>query len=272
VSDCNRIDVARIRRSAFVADVESHELLASTNDRAIELSCSETLATPLLIVATEQSAGRGRGLNRWWSETGGLACSLVIDPSRDLISRSSSPLEPERWPRVALAAAVALCDVLQDLLPARDVALKWPNDILLNGKKLAGFLVEIPPAVPAVPRRLVLGMGVNVNNFLKHAPAEIQSMATSLVDAAGRTFEMTAFLAAWLEQFESRLLALAGDDPRLPERWQSLCALTGRTVELQSGNRQVRGLCSGIADDGALLIDSGNGPERLYAGALVRIV
>lgn len=272
MADCNRLDVARIRQSAFIADVESHELLASTNDRGIELSRSDTLATPLLIVAARQTAGRGRGLNRWWSDSGGLACSLIIDPSGDLISRSAVPLEQERWPRVALTAAVALCDVLQDLVPARNIALKWPNDILLEGKKVAGILVEIPPAVPAVPRRLVLGMGVNVNNSLQHAPAEILATAISLVDVAGRTFEMTAFLSAWLERFESRLTALAGNDSLLPERWRSLCALTGQTVELQSGNRQMRGLCTGIATDGALLMDTGNGPERLYAGARVRIV
>jgi len=272
VSDWNRLDLASVRRSPLVAEVEFHKQLASTNDRGIELSRSESLATPFLIVAETQSAGRGRGANRWWSGAGALTFSLVVDPARDLTARSAQPLAPDCWPRVALTAAVALCDTFGKLLPNRPCALKWPNDVHLAGKKVAGILAEVPPAVPGVPRRLVLGMGINVNNSMNAAPAEIQSTAISVCDVAGRPVEMAAVLETWVEHFGTRLAALANDDPALPQRWQSLCALTGRTVELQSGNRQLRGHCSGIAADGGLLLDTGNGPERLYAGTLVRIV
>jgi BirA family biotin operon repressor/biotin-[acetyl-CoA-carboxylase] ligase len=225
-----------------------------------------------LVVAETQSAGRGRGGNRWWSEAGALTFSLVVDPARDLMARSGQPLAPDRWPRVALTAAVALCDVFAELLPAEPCALKWPNDVHLSGKKVAGILAEVPPAVAGVPRRLVLGMGININNSTNAAPAEIQSTAVSLCDVIGRPIELTVVLETWLEHFGTRLTALADDDPALPQRWQSLCALKGRTVELQSGNRQLRGHCSGIGADGALLLDTGAGPERLYAGTLVRIV
>jgi BirA family transcriptional regulator, biotin operon repressor / biotin---[acetyl-CoA-carboxylase] ligase len=272
VSDCHRFDLQSIRRSGFVGDVESHEHLASTNDRGIELSRVEELKTPALIVAQRQSAGRGRGVNRWWSGAGGLTFSLVVEPDRDLVARSVPALTPDRWPRVALTAAVALHDVLHDLLPDERCDLKWPNDVLLAGKKVAGILVEVPPAVAEVPRRLVIGMGVNVNNSMHDAPEEIQALAVSLCDLAGRPQDPTALLVSWLDRFEIRLKSLAGGDPALPDRWRSLCVLTGRTVELKSGNRQLRGLCTGIAADGGLQIDSGNGPERIYAGVLVRVV
>src|SRR5262249_38234065 len=128
----------------------------------------------------------------------------------------------------------------------------------------------VPPAVPPNPRRLVLGMGINVNNSLAAAPSELQFTATSLCDAAGAPFDLTDLVIAWLTRFANHLQALAIEDPALPERWQSLCALAGKTVELQSGNRTIRGLCRGIGTDGALLLDTPTGHQRLYAGALVR--
>jgi biotin-(acetyl-CoA carboxylase) ligase len=115
-------------------------------------------------------------------------------------------------------------------------------------------------------------MGINVNNSLAAAPAELQSTGTSLLDAAGAVFDLTDLLIAWLNCFADRLHALAASHPALLERWQSLCALSGKTIELQSGNRTLRGLCRGIDIDGALLLDTPTAPERLYAGALVRVV
>src|SRR5262249_19102984 len=143
-------------------------------------------------------------------------------------------------------AGVALCDVLHELLPQAQASLKWPNDVLLHGKKVSGILVEVPPAVPPIPRRLILGMGINVNNSLSTAPGELQASGTSLCDIAGETFNLTDVLIEWLRRFASRLHALATSDSALPERWQSLCALSGKTVELFCGNRTVHGLCRGI--------------------------
>jgi BirA family biotin operon repressor/biotin-[acetyl-CoA-carboxylase] ligase len=236
----------------------------------MELARSNDVVTPKLILAGKQSAGRGRGLNRWWSDRGALTFSLVFDPHADLANRGAAPLESDRWPRIALAAGVALCDVLQAAVPDSRCALKWPNDVLLAGKKVAGILVEVPPASPPAPRRLVLGMGWNVNNSLSRAPAEVQAVGTSFHDTAGIDFDISQLLIDWLDHFARHLRALAAGDPLLPPRWQALCALTGREIELLSGNRRVRGICGGIDGEGALLVDTETGPERLYAGVLVR--
>jgi BirA family biotin operon repressor/biotin-[acetyl-CoA-carboxylase] ligase len=266
------LDLNRVRESSFVRHVEWRARVPSTNDQGMTLAGDPALVTPLLIAAGEQSAGRGRGTNRWWSDAGALTFSLVFDPQADQESRGSPALPTGRWPRIALTAGVALCDVLQWLLPELPTALKWPNDVLLAGKKVSGILVEIPPATPPNPRRLVLGMGINVNNSLAAAPAELQATAISLCDAAGARFDLTDLLIAWLHRFAGHLHGLAAGDASLPARWQSLCALTGKTVELQSGNRIFRGLCRGIDIDGTLLLDTSTGRERLYAGALVRAV
>jgi len=272
VSHSPPLDLDRIQQTSFVAHVEWHELISSTNDRGMKLAADRAIATPYLILAGQQTDGRGRGTNRWWSDTGALTFSLVIDPQADQVSRGSIALEIGRWPRIALAAGVALCDLLQDLLPNSACGLKWPNDVLLAGKKVAGILVEVPPAAPPTPRRIVLGMGMNVNNSLQTAPSEIRSTGTSLSDATDDMFDLTEVMVAWLERFADHLHHLAIGDPGLPFRWQSLCALSGKKVELQSGNRTVHGLCRGIDGEGALLVDTDTGPERLYAGVLVRVV
>jgi BirA family biotin operon repressor/biotin-[acetyl-CoA-carboxylase] ligase len=211
-------------------------------------------------------------MNRWWSDRGALTFSVVFDPQGDLAHRGADALESGRWPRIALAAGVALCDVLRVAVPQSRCSLKWPNDVLLAGKKVAGILVEVPPASPPVPRRLVLGMGWNVNNSLSAAPVEVQEVGTSFRDVAGIDFDVSQLLIDWLEHFARHLRALACGDPELPSRWQALCALTGREIELLSGNRRVRGSCGGIDGDGALIVTTDTGPERLYAGVLVRTI
>ncbi len=267
-----RLDLDRIRQASFVRAVEWHNVISSTNDRGMELARSADLVTPTLILAGEQTAGRGRGLNRWWSEPGALTFSIVFDPAVDLVRRGAQPLETDRWPRIALTAGVALCDILQVAVPASACSLKWPNDVLLAGKKVAGILVEVPPAVPPVPRRLVLGMGWNVNNSLRAAPAEVQAVGTSFRDEARIEFDISQLLVEWLDHFARHLRALAAVGAELPARWQSLCALQGREIELVSGNRRVSGLCGGIDGDGALVVTTDAGPERLYAGVLVRTI
>src|SRR5689334_19271139 len=134
LSNSAPLNLDHIRQASFVRSVEWHDVVSSTNDRGMELARSTDVVTPTLILAAEQTAGRGRGLNRWWSERGALTFSLVFDPDADLARRGAQPLVAERWPRIALAAGVALCDVLQVAVPESPCSLKWPNDVLLAGK------------------------------------------------------------------------------------------------------------------------------------------
>lgn len=263
----SQLDLARLRNCPHLADVEWHETLPSTNDYALQRSGLEALKTPLLILAEQQTAGRGRGSNRWWSQDGALTFTLVIEPG----VAGAAPLRTEHWPRVALTAGMALCETLDAASSDLECGLKWPNDVLIAGRKVAGILVEIPPAPAGVPRRLVLGMGLNVNNSMAEAPSEVASRAISLRDATGQPQDATQILLDWLGSFFESLHALAANDAGLPARWQSRCVLTGRQVELLVADRPTQGLCHGIADDGALLLERGLAIERLYGGALVRV-
>ena len=120
--------------------------------------------------ARHQTAGRGRGKHTWWSAEGALTFSVLLEPS-------TLGIHTRSWPQLSLATAVAICDALAVELRQYEVAsamprIKWPNDVLIDGRKVCGILIE-SPAQPGVRRRcLVVGIGVNVNNSWKTAPAE----------------------------------------------------------------------------------------------------
>jgi BirA family biotin operon repressor/biotin-[acetyl-CoA-carboxylase] ligase len=308
------MDLADLHRSGLFAQVEWHAEIGSTNTRALELATAVDQPTPLLIGADRQTAGRGRGGNRWWSTTGALTFSLVLDPTEDFLGPDVPPLTPAHWPRLSLVAALALCHELERLIPEITAQLKWPNDVHVAGRKLAGILVETASSPGSTPR-LVLGMGVNVNNSLRDAPPELQATACSLIDLMGGLLlpdsvsevplsagpvsvgpvsagsvatqasltpgnagsggepavDRLKVLCGWMREFTELAQGLAQNDPLLPEGWRQRCPLAGRHVSLQAGERTVSGLCLGIDDSGALLVDTPGGTERCFGGVLVRV-
>ncbi len=265
-------DLRRLRTETFLREVELHAEIGSTNDRALAL-CGETnLPVPYLILTEQQTAGRGRGANRWWSNDGALLFSVIIDATDYALPES-------RWPQISLTAGIAGCEVLDSLANTTNsglasksrghtVGLKWPNDVWLNNRKACGILVEVPPTRCG---RLVIGVGLNVNNSFDSAPAELQLNATSLSDETGIVFDRTTVLATLLQQFDNDLKRLAEAGASLAERWQSRCVLRDRIVSLDIGQRVITGLCKGIADDGALRLQTPSGEQRFYGGVIRRI-
>ena len=251
----------------MLREVEHHTEIGSTNDRALTLCGEAGLLVPYLILTERQTAGRGRGANRWWSSDGALMFSVVIDAKDYALPES-------RWPQISLTVGVAVCETLAVLAnstnerAAHSVGLKWPNDVWLNNRKVCGILVEIPPTRCG---RLVIGIGLNVNNSFATAPAELSLIATSLGDETGMTFDRTSVLTTLLQQLDRDLKRLANAEESLIETWQSRCVLRGRMVSLDSGQRIVTGLCLGIAADGALRLQSPNGEQRFYGGVIRNI-
>ena len=257
-------ELRRIRTETFVCEVEHHMEIGSTNDRALELCGEVSLPVPYLILADRQTAGRGRGANRWWSSDGALLFSLIIDAA-------DYALPETRWPQMSLTAGVAVCETLQDIVgePGRhSVGLKWPNDVWLNGRKTCGILVEVPPARRG---RLVIGIGLNVNNSFESAPPELSLLATSLGDETGQTFDRANVLTQLLHGLNEDLKRLAANDNSLVERWQSLCVLRDRVVSLDTGGELVTGRCLGIAEEGALRLQLPTGEQRFHGGIVRRI-
>jgi BirA family transcriptional regulator, biotin operon repressor / biotin---[acetyl-CoA-carboxylase] ligase len=207
-------------------------LTDSTNERAKELALRGA-PHGTLVTADEQSAGRGRQ-GRVWTAPPRSAVLM------SLITRSFTPTLP-------LAAAVAVCDAL----PAR-CAIKWPNDIWLEGRKLAGILVEGRPQEGWA----VLGIGLNVTT--ESFPPELAEIATSLW-IAGVELEPEAVLAALVDSLDEWLEAPA---ERVLEAWSERDALHGRRVRCAEGE----GIAAGIDASGALVVETDNGRVTLDAG------
>ena len=119
--------------------------------------------------------------------------------------------------------------------------------------------------------RLVIGVGLNVNNSFEAAPPELRTLATSMRDETGVESDRREVLVGLLRQLDNDLRCLAAFDLALPDRWRRLCVLRDRTVSLDTGQRRVTGRCLGIADDGALRLQTESGEQRLYGGVVSRI-
>ena len=255
-------DADRVLQQTFVARVEHHETIASTNDRAIQCATGQYTTgqrgeLPLLIVADCQTAGRGRGSHRWWTGRGSLAMSLLLDAGQ------SGAADPSGTPMIALAVGIALVETLAPRIASHTVGIHWPNDVIVAQRKLAGILVEVLP-----DRRLVLGIGINTNNSLADAPAELRRTATTLRELTGEEHDHTRLLIELLGQIERAFSQLASAPQQIGGRADQLCLQHGRMLTLQLGNRSVRGRCAGIGADGALMLDTPEGRQPYYSGVL----
>lgn len=254
-------DVELVKADSFARSAEFHRELPSTNDLALQRAMCEELDTPFLVLTELQTAGRGRGSHKWWSAPGALTFSLVIDTSTSI----DAPTGGAYAPRFSVTTALALHDALSDYVPPGEIRLKWPNDVYLGSRKVAGILLE---RSSACPNRLVVGVGINVNNSLSAAPDEIRKRATSLHDRNGVQYPLRDVLRTVLKQMARRYEMLATNTLRLAVEWQERCLLRTYPVSVTSGERIVTGVCSGIDDRGALMIHNESGVHPLISGVV----
>jgi BirA family transcriptional regulator, biotin operon repressor / biotin---[acetyl-CoA-carboxylase] ligase len=251
------LDINRLLAETRVAQVEQHPTLSSTNDRAKQCAENGTKKLPLLVVADEQTAGRGRGNNSWWSGNGSLTFSLLYAPDAIGTDKSRSPL-------AALAAGVAVVDAVSPLLPDRAVGIHWPNDVYVEQRKLAGILVEV-----LGDGQCVVGIGVNLNNSLSGAPVDIKQRAASILDLTGVWNARTALLIRILQNLDDNLKLMAGKAAEIALRADRLCLQHGRTLTLRLGNQEFTGRCLGIDSTGGLALDLPEGKRSFHSGTLV---
>lgn len=242
--------------------VEWHDLLDSTNARAFALAGDARVELPRLIGATRQTAGRGRGGNSWFSGEGALTFSLLFNPL-------DAGLPFLRWPQAALATGLAVADTLEEFLPSTLVQLKWPNDVYVCGRKICGILSEVPPGCTD---RLVIGIGINVANSFAAAPPDVQATATSLkdflADAAPSNDDVLGLL---LPHWNSWLQRLALGEVDYSHVWKPRCYLEDHRVLISVGSETQSGWCRGLDTDGALLLETERGLQRIFAGTVRRL-
>ena len=256
------LDVERIVAETFVRHVEQRSETESTNDLAMQLIQGGHTVFPLLTVAARQTNGRGRGQNKWWGANGGLTFTVAIDANEH-------HLPTRDWPKLSLTTGLSVCETLESLVPNLTVQLKWPNDVYLERRKVCGILVE---TVPNVPGLIVVGIGINVNNSFQEAPAELRPIATSLVDESRRRFDLTEVLIQQLVQLARCIDRVAAGGEDLAEAWRDRCMLEGRTLTITTGGHRLTGVCQGIDDEGALLVQCEGGVQRCVAGVVSQIL
>ncbi len=252
------IDLAHVTQDTWIDRVHFFDEVDSTNNRAMDHAIAATEPLTELFIAERQTGGRGRGNNQWWSGPGALTWTVLTKPLEVPVAH---------LPQVSLTMGLAICRAIERFV-AGDVTLKWPNDVFLNARKAAGILIEL---ASGSPKRLVVGVGLNVNNSVQNAPVELRSTAISMVDAAreaGQHFDRTAVLVACLEEIAEQLDRFVARDATLPDDWRARSLLTGRQVRLATPREEIAGVCEGLADDGALLVHTSNGSQTCYGGVV----
>ena len=235
------------------------EVISSTNDHARELA-EEGAGHGEVVIAEAQTGGRGRRGRPWVSPPGRNAYfSVVLRPD----------LPPARAPELTLLASVAICDALRQAnVPA---TIKWPNDLLVADRKIAGILTELA-SEPERVDWVVLGVGVNVNAAESDFPEELRPTATSILMERGSPAPRALFVAACLTALETWLdrHAEEGFDP-VRRAWRERNATLGREVTVQAEGREVSGRAEDIDAGGALLVRTIDGTQRILSGDVVHL-
>ena len=249
-------DLLRIREDTTVADIACLEEAESTNSFAIQRLEETAMEAPWLVLTERQTGGRGRGSNRWWAGDGALTFSLAIE---------AHDLDTNQICKASLSTGLAVCQAIERFVPAGDMALKWPNDVYLEGKKICGILIERPPARSGY---IVIGIGINVNNSIANAPVEISDKAISLADCLECNVDLTEVLIECLRQIAHRMRSIRLGDALLLDQWRAYCMLTGRRVTVDIYEKVISGICNGIDSSGALLIQQGDFVHRCIGGVV----
>ncbi|MFT5526720.1 MAG: BirA family biotin operon repressor/biotin-[acetyl-CoA-carboxylase] ligase [Pirellulaceae bacterium] len=249
--------LASLQNAREIGEFEFHSEIDSTNNRGLKVATQSILATPTVILAERQTSGRGRGGNEWWSASGSLTFSMVFD-------NQAMGIDISAWPILSLLAGVSVCQTLENLVPGADLAIKWPNDVFLSGRKVCGILVE---TVSKDKERVVIGVGINVNNTFREAPAELRETANSLIDQFGQRQDRAAVLLAVVRHTLANIAKLArGAD--VASQWQERCFLQTREIAIDTGTETVTGICLGVADDGTLQLDVAGQRRSFFAGVV----
>ncbi|HZT87190.1 MAG TPA: biotin--[acetyl-CoA-carboxylase] ligase [Stellaceae bacterium] len=230
-----------------------HDTLPSTNDEAKRLARQDE-AEGAVVWAREQTAGRGRRGRTWLSPRGNLSLSLMLRP-REPAAKAA---------QLGFATALALAEALDDVVPSGlEIRLKWPNDVLVNGRKLAGILLESETASNGRLEFLIIGVGAN----LAIAPQGTEFPSTSLTAEGVHALDPQRLLALFVSAFDRWLQRWRQDGfGPLRTAWLARAAARGETVRVRLERESYDGRFLGLDDDGALVLEQPAGLRRVQYG------
>ena len=233
-------------------EIHLEDELESTNVRAKELARQGGVHGQI-VLARHQSSGRGRLQREWESPRGGLWMSVVLRPNLSLADAS----------KLTLAASVAIVDAIEELFSLR-IGIKWPNDLIFNGLKLAGILGEVVGEWNTV-QALILGIGINAN-FPREQLSSLLN-ATTLFEILGEDVDLNILAATILEHLEKQVISLEKKEfSELRGRWLERAVGLGEEVRVLLGKQAFEGVFKGITIDGALLLETEDGEKNFSAG------
>lgn len=216
----------------------------------------------LVLVAEHQTAGRGR-LGREWvaPARSSLTVSYLLTPDA-----GRTPVPPERWPWLPLLTGIASAEAVRRVT-GLEVDLKWPNDVLFEGQKLGGILLERVEGVGSAPAGAVVGIGLNCTQTTEELPVP---GATSLALASGGPVDRTALLVALSEELGAAYERwCAGEDIR--PAYLALCGTVGKDVRVSVPGGEVTGRAVDVDDSGQLVVGTESGEQHLGAGDVVHV-
>ena len=251
---------ARLDGCALAREIMVFEETGSTNELALQRG-REGAEAGVVIFAERQTAGRGRFGRRWESASHrGLWFSVLLRPELPLA----------RWARLTTWAAVGVAAAIERVT-GRRAAIKWPNDVFLEGKKVAGILIESGTDTTGQPFAVV-GIGLNVNHEPADFPPELAERATSLRTVTGRPWDRVELAGQVLTQLAARLAQVAEGFSDLVGEATSRSLLLGRWVQLRSGAHLHEGLAESLDENGQLLMRSGDGSAECFGAGEVTVV
>lgn len=243
-----------LKTSKIGRNIYYYDSIDSTNKKAMDLALTKKEGT--VVVAEEQSQGKGRLGREWISpKSKGIYMSIILKPD----------IEPMKASKTTLIGAAAVNNALLKIGIKSEI--KWPNDILINGKKLCGILTEMSGQLNMVDY-LVMGIGINVNLNKNDIPEELKDKATSINIEEGKTINRKSLMANILNELEKLYLDFIDNDDlsNTIDICRKNSAILGKKINVIRGKETRRGLALGISDSGELIVDFQGIRENIYSG------
>jgi birA, biotin-[acetyl-CoA-carboxylase] ligase region len=217
--------------------------IGSTNDEAFRLGVSGA-PEGTAVIADSQTKGKGRLQRVWHSPSGSnIYTSIILRPN----------FKPDQAPQISIAAGVAMAEIVSEYCPGQ-VQLKWPNDVLLNQKKVCGILSQIKTSQNSIDF-VVLGIGINVNIGYNQLPPDIRTIATSLAIETGREIDRLELIISLYENIAKWYKQLMQNGfCAIKEKWLNLAPMISQKVRVMFHDEVVSGKALGLDDDGLLII------------------
>ncbi|MDG6243501.1 MAG: biotin--[acetyl-CoA-carboxylase] ligase [Methanolobus sp.] len=242
-----------LRTTLIGGDIRYYDELESTNITARDIAAKVCEGT--VVIAETQKKGRGRMGTEWQSIPGGIWLSIILKPSIPL----------ENVSKITLVAGIAVAGSLRK--NGIDAHIKWPNDVLVRGKKICGILTEVSAEVEKVDY-VILGIGINANVRIADLKEEIRHNSTSIANELGKVIDRTAFVAELFYEFEQQYIRFKTKQfTDIIDEWVNLSDTIGKEVKVTTPSKIIEGKAVGITEKGALVVlDSNRKRHEIISG------